>query len=585
MSRLVQRLDPRPALGMRKCPVVLTPLGVDFDQSSQYRAEFAAQAVRLPELPMVELRAVAEREPLEKVRGEEIGRLAQALGRRAFRRERAKAGDVELETGASPQGNCVARGFDPFLADRAAQARERAAQGSSRPIGLESRPQKLAEGVAGEAPLGEREIREQGEGLARVEAHRLAAPLHARGAKQSDVDRHGRNDTRPRSRFVTVSGRPCRRTGDMSLSQSRSSQRPDRRGSEMLNAKRSLRPLVLCLFLSIAALAPTTASAANLSSPFNASNEGWQVVNNNAANPSTPVNPTFNATGGNPGGHISVTDAAADPTATTNGHYYQLVAPASWRTNLFSNYGGTLSLDFNESGGTFGPVIYIHRTADLYLVVGFAPRSGWGRYSVPLKEAEYWGLVEPSHPEYAVTPTRGDFQYILSSVSAIKIEGDSVAGTGDIGRFDNIEVKESPDSDGDGVRDYADNCPSQAGAPSNGGCPPTPPPVDSDGDEVADPSDNCPATSGPASNGGCPEPVVSPPTAGGEPIPAPTAGDSKACTDARAMLAKAKRALKKAKEAVDDAKGKSQRAKAEEQLAKAKRKLKKAKAAVDEACV
>ena len=122
------------------------------------------------------------------------------------------------------------------------------------------------------------------------------------------------------------------------------------------------------------------------------------------------MSPTFNPTGGNPGGHISVTDAAADPTATTNGLYYQVVAPASWRTSLGSNYGGTLSLDFNEPGGTFGPVIYIHTAPDRYLVVAFAARSGWGHYSAPLKESEYWGLVEPSHPEYAVTPTQADFQ-------------------------------------------------------------------------------------------------------------------------------------------------------------------------------
>ena len=212
----------------------------------------------------------------------------------------------------------------------------------------------------------------------------------------------------------------------------------DPKGVEMFNSRRGLLRWALSFCLLVAVIVPAGASAVNLSSTFNTTDEGWRVVNNNAANPATPVSPTFNPTGGNPGGHISVTDAAADPTATTNGLYYQLVAPASWRTNLVSNYGGTLSLDFSESGGTFGPLVYIHRSADHYLVGGFAAKSGWGRHTAPLTETAGWGLVEPSHPEYAVDPTRAEFEYVLSSVSSIKIEGDSVGGTGDIGRFDNI---------------------------------------------------------------------------------------------------------------------------------------------------
>ena len=50
------------------------------------------------------------------------------------------------------------------------------------------------------------------------------------------------------------------------------------------------------------------------------------------------------------------------------------------------------------------------------------------------------------------------------------------------------------DTDGDGVPDASDNCPTVAGPTSNGGCPvpPPPPPADSDGDGVPDASDNCP---------------------------------------------------------------------------------------------
>lgn len=61
-------------------------------------------------------------------------------------------------------------------------------------------------------------------------------------------------------------------------------------------------------------------------------------------------------------------------------------------------------------------------------------------------------------------------------------------------------TKEDIDKDGDGVPDYRDNCPSEAGPASNNGCPEK----DSDGDGIVDSKDNCPNKAGPASNNGCP---------------------------------------------------------------------------------
>lgn len=55
-----------------------------------------------------------------------------------------------------------------------------------------------------------------------------------------------------------------------------------------------------------------------------------------------------------------------------------------------------------------------------------------------------------------------------------------------------------PDSDGDGVADVDDKCPEVAGVSAFQGCP------DTDGDGIADPDDGCPNEAGPASNNGCP---------------------------------------------------------------------------------
>lgn len=60
-----------------------------------------------------------------------------------------------------------------------------------------------------------------------------------------------------------------------------------------------------------------------------------------------------------------------------------------------------------------------------------------------------------------------------------------------------------PDRDKDGVTDDKDRCPDQPGSTRNDGCPVT----DRDGDSVPDAIDRCPDTPGPASNYGCPEDV------------------------------------------------------------------------------
>jgi hypothetical protein len=56
------------------------------------------------------------------------------------------------------------------------------------------------------------------------------------------------------------------------------------------------------------------------------------------------------------------------------------------------------------------------------------------------------------------------------------------------------------DTDGDGIVDGQDNCPSQSGPRENSGCPIP----DSDGDGVPNHRDSCPDRSGPADLNGCP---------------------------------------------------------------------------------
>lgn len=68
-------------------------------------------------------------------------------------------------------------------------------------------------------------------------------------------------------------------------------------------------------------------------------------------------------------------------------------------------------------------------------------------------------------------------------------------------RIGNKAVKVK-DTDGDGIADKDDKCPTLAGPAENGGCPWP----DTDGDGVLDKDDKCPNVAGPAENYGCPWP-------------------------------------------------------------------------------
>ena len=111
------------------------------------------------------------------------------------------------------------------------------------------------------------------------------------------------------------------------------------------------------------------------------------------------------------------------------------------------------------------------------------------------------------------------------------------------------------DSDGDGVPDNTDFCPTAAGPASSNGCPQSAP-ADSDGDGFFDSADSCPGVAGPASSNGCP------------------AGISDACAAATAKLERARAKLKALKEKDAPAK----------RIKKVKAKVKKLKAVVQGAC-
>jgi outer membrane protein OmpA-like peptidoglycan-associated protein len=79
----------------------------------------------------------------------------------------------------------------------------------------------------------------------------------------------------------------------------------------------------------------------------------------------------------------------------------------------------------------------------------------------------------------------------------INDEQDKCPTTPGIAKYNGCPI---PDTDNDGINDEEDKCPTVAGLAKYQGCPPP----DRDNDGVIDEEDKCPDVAGPASNGGCP---------------------------------------------------------------------------------
>ena len=85
-----------------------------------------------------------------------------------------------------------------------------------------------------------------------------------------------------------------------------------------------------------------------------------------------------------------------------------------------------------------------------------------------------------------------------SDGDGINDELDKCPNQAGIAKYDGCPI---PDSDGDGINDEEDKCPTQAGPKERNGCPAT----DKDNDGIIDEEDKCPDIAGVAANNGCPE--------------------------------------------------------------------------------
>jgi hypothetical protein len=179
-------------------------------------------------------------------------------------------------------------------------------------------------------------------------------------------------------------------------------------------------------------LLPGGTAAAAVTSTFESGRDGWTVVGDTA---SVAAAPTHLGTGGNPGGFIRTTDAAAGGTMYWN-------APARFLGNRAGSYGRRLLFDLRQS-----EVSNQYDNADVVLVGGghtldfntsLNPTAGtWRRYRVPLSSAAGWTKRGTSPLR---RPTAAELRAALGALTSLQIRAEYRSGL-DIDDLDNVVLE------------------------------------------------------------------------------------------------------------------------------------------------
>ncbi|MCC6282204.1 MAG: hypothetical protein IT262_16495, partial [Saprospiraceae bacterium] len=175
-------------------------------------------------------------------------------------------------------------------------------------------------------------------------------------------------------------------------------------------------------------------------STFDTDNEDWGADGD-------PLGPVagWAPTGGLPGGHIRVTDAA------TGGTWY-FVAPAKFRGNKCGAYDHMFSYD-QFTSDTSNQIVMGNR-ADveiwgngLKLMFDNAENPGlnWTHYQMLLREDAGWRLNDLNGP----VPTEAEFRLVLSNITRLRIKGEYRPAS-DFGGLDNVILQNTFDFDLDG---------------------------------------------------------------------------------------------------------------------------------------
>jgi len=174
-------------------------------------------------------------------------------------------------------------------------------------------------------------------------------------------------------------------------------------------------------------------ASAQITSTFDTDRDGWTAIDNQSG-----PNPTFQPSGGNPGGFISVIDGVGG-TAT----YF--VAPLKFLANKSAYFGGTLQFDLQVSvtpnSSTAGVrlrgggITLVKLLTPEYSLPAIAP--AWSTYTFRLDESVAWRVTSTTGP--LATPAQ--IQTVLDSLTELAINGEYSTAAADGGGLDNVVLE------------------------------------------------------------------------------------------------------------------------------------------------
>jgi len=192
-------------------------------------------------------------------------------------------------------------------------------------------------------------------------------------------------------------------------------------------------------------------------SDFEAGDEGWLGADLYQYGPYYPPfsqwTPTWEATGGNPDGDISVVDPSGEAVLFS--------APAMFLGNQEPAYGTDLTFDLRANGSGSGwpfiPELVLVGDAGRVLVAKFNVvnvTTEWQSFSLPLEAVAGWYLDDPDSGPPA---SEGDLRAVLADLEALYICADYVNGNETIW-LDNVVLRGTRpgDLDHDGQVTIAD---------------------------------------------------------------------------------------------------------------------------------
>ena len=191
-----------------------------------------------------------------------------------------------------------------------------------------------------------------------------------------------------------------------------------------------------------------SASATPLSYTFDSDNQDWTQTQDQASHSFPPAG--FDATGGDPGGHLWARDTGPENAPPCNDPCQLLTFYSPVVTPLGANYNGLASFDLRSSDGSPNSAaeLLLFAAGDNYLD-GLLPSpigTDYNHFSIPLNELANWRMCPYGGAPICPRPDLAQFKALIGATDQIAVMVDIASpgrdGTGETYDLDNVTLTE-----------------------------------------------------------------------------------------------------------------------------------------------